>query len=646
MGENKKEVKARKKAFRKAKHRAIRPWKGLSIVCAILAVIFVPLYSLLNVFDNSLAIFVGGTFWKLKNEDQSAQYFTSDFESTEDMVDYGLQLVQQVEAEGAALLMNENNALPLAEGANVSLFSNSSVNLVYGGTGSGNIDASTADTLKTAMEKTGFNVNETLWNFYESEEMGMYKRGNGGTIATESAVVTEVPWNEYTDEVKDSVTSYGDAAIVTLSRVGGEGADLAYGDVNYLALDDNEKEMLSNVAAMKADGTVSKIIVLINSANTLQLDFLKDNIYNVDACLWIGDVGITGINAVADILAGNVNPSGSLVDTYCYDNYSSPAMANFTPMIYEGYTEELIPEKAKSYMVYQEGIYVGYKYYETRYEDTVMGTGNAGSYVYSDDVAFPFGYGLSYTDFEYSDMTGVYDAATDSYNFNVTVTNTGDTYSGKETVQIYAQSPYTEYDKENSVEKSAVQLCGFGKTDILAPGESQTLTINVDRADIASYDAYGAKTYILDAGDYYFTAATDAHNAVNNILAAKGFTTENGMDAEGNAELTFQWTNDTLDTTTYAVSKSGAEVTNQLSDSDMNLYEGAGDNSVTYLSRNDWEGTFPAESPVFSLTDTMIDDLQVVQYDAADYDTVEMPTLGAKNGLTLYDMIGKDYERC
>ena len=168
MGENKKEVKARKKAFRKAKHRAIRPWKGLSIVCAILAVIFVPLYSLLNVFDNSLAIFVGGTFWKLKNEDQSAQYFTSDFESTEDMVDYGLQLVQQVEAEGAALLMNENNALPLAEGANVSLFSNSSVNLVYGGTGSGNIDASTADTLKTAMEKTVFNVNETIWNFYES----------------------------------------------------------------------------------------------------------------------------------------------------------------------------------------------------------------------------------------------------------------------------------------------------------------------------------------------------------------------------------------------------------------------------------------------------------------------------------------------
>ena len=257
---------------------------------------------------------------------------------TEETSNEATALCEDIADEGIVLLKNEDNILPLTDTQNINVFGWASTNPCYGGTGSGNIDASTADTLKTAMEKTGFNVNETLWNFYESEEMGMYKRGNGGTIATASAVVTEVPWNEYTDEVKDSVSSYGDAAIVTLSRVGGEGADLAYGDVNYLALDDNEKEMLSNVAAMKADGTVSKIIVLINSANTLQLDFLKDNIYNVDACLWIGDVGITGINAVADILAGNVNPSGSLVDTYCYDNYSSPAMANFTPMIYEGYT--------------------------------------------------------------------------------------------------------------------------------------------------------------------------------------------------------------------------------------------------------------------------------------------------------------------
>ena len=155
-----------------------------------------------------------------------------------------------------------------------------------------------------------------------------------------------------------------------------------------------------------------------------------------------------------------------------------------------------------------------------------MGTGNAGDYAYGDDVAFPFGYGLSYTDFAYSDLAVEYDAAADQFVLSVKVTNTGDTYTGKETVQVYVQSPYTDYDRENGVEKSSVALCGFGKTDLLAPGASETLTIRVDKRDIASYDAYGAGTYILDAGDYYLTVATDAHNAVNNILAAKGYTAE------------------------------------------------------------------------------------------------------------------------
>ena len=203
---------------------------------------------------------------------------------------------------------------------------------------------------------------------------------------------------------------------------------------------------------------MKKIVLLINSANALQVDFLKDNEYDIDAALWIGDVGISGINAVADILAGKVNPSGSLVDTYCYDNYSSPAMANFTPIQYEGYEEGLIPDTADTYMIYQEGIYVGYKYYETRYEDKVMGSGNAGDYVYSDNVAFPFGYGLSYTTFEYSNYSVSYDETSHKYHINVTVTNTGDTYAGKETVQIYVQSPYTTYDIENQVEKASVSL--------------------------------------------------------------------------------------------------------------------------------------------------------------------------------------------
>ena len=606
-----------KKAYKKTKRKHITPWKILAIICAVVMIVSIPLSILLQKFDNTMAARFGGSFWKLQNEDANAQYYTSDFNSAEEMVNYGLALTQQVEAEGAALLMNNNNALPLAADAKVSTFSSSSVNLVYGGTGSGNIDASTADTLRTALEKVGVTVNPTLWDFYTVGAGKDYARSKSGTVAKSSEVTAEVPWDVYTDEVKDSVAQYGDAAIVTLSRVGGEGADLSYGEVNYLALDENEKAMLQNVAEMKKNGTVKKTILLINSANALQVDFLKNNEYDIDAALWIGDVGISGINAVAEILTGKVNPSGSLVDTYCYDNFSAPAMWNFTPTTYEGYVEGGdVSAKAKSYMIYQEGIYVGYKYYETRYEDFVTGNGNAGDYAYGDIVAYPFGYGMSYTDFDISDMNVNYNAADDTYTVTVKVTNTGD-MAGKKTVQVYVQSPYTDYDKENGVEKSAVSLVGFGKTGMIEPGASETLSMTVNKRDIASYDTYGAGTYILDAGDYYFTAATDAHNAVNNILAAKGYTVEstNGkMTADGNADLTYTWTEDALDTTTYATSENGTEITNQLSCADPNLYEGV-EETVTWLSRSDWNGTLPTETVKLTLTELLKKDLQDIRYD-------------------------------
>ena len=634
-----------KKAYKKTKRKHITPWKILAIICAVVMIVSIPLSILLQKFDNTMAARFGGSFWKLQNEDANAQYYTSDFNSAEEMVNYGLALTQQVEAEGAALLMNNHNALPRAADAKVSTFSSSSVNLVYGGTGSGNIDASTADTLRTALEKVGVTVNPTLWDFYTVGAGKDYARSKSGMVAKSSEVTAEVPWDVYTDEVKDSVAQYGDAAIVTLSRVGGEGADLSYGEVNYLALDENEKAMLQNVAEMKKNGTVKKTILLINSANALQVDFLKNNEYDIDAALWIGDVGISGINAVAEILTGKVNPSGSLVDTYCYDNFSAPAMWNFTPTIYEGYVEGGdVSAKAKSYMIYQEGIYVGYKYYETRYEDFVTGNGNAGDYAYGDIVAYPFGYGMSYTNFDISDMNVSYNAADDTYTVTVKVTNTGD-MAGKKTVQVYVQSPYTDYDKENGVEKSAVSLVGFGKTGMIEPGASETLSMTVNKRDIASYDTYGAGTYILDAGDYYFTAATDAHNAVNNILAAKGYTVEstNGkMTADGNADLTYTWTEEALDTTTYATSENGTAITNQLSCADPNLYEGI-EETVTWLSRSDWNGTLPTETVKLALTDLLKKDLKDIRYDPADYESVDMPTLGAKNGVKLYDMIGLDY---
>ncbi len=641
--QEKKELRAKKKAYKRVKRRYL-PAKIMAIICILLCGITAPLSYVLAMFDNTVAAYLSGSFWELVDEDEDAIYYSLDFDSVEEMAEYGEWLCQQVEAEGAALLMNENSALPLSSSAKVSLFSNSSVNLVYGGTGSGNVDASAADTLKEALEKVGISVNETLWDFYESGEGSEYVRDGGSLYSSSSATVCEVPWSVYTDEVLDSVADYSDAAIVVFSRVGGEGSDLDYDEVNYLQLDEDEQEMLAQVSALKEAGTIDCIIVLVNSANALQMDFLLDEANSVDAVLWIGDVGITGINAVAEILAGEVTPSGSLVDTYCYDNYSSPAMANFTPVTYEGDTDA-IPSSADTYMVYQEGIYEGYKYYETRYEDYVMGSGNAGNYTYSDDVAFAFGYGLSYTEFAYSDTSMTYNSSTDQFEITVTVTNVGSTYSGKKTVQIYSQSPYTDYDVANGVEKASVALCGFGKTSILAPGESETLTIYVDKSDLASYDTYGYGTYILDEGTYYLAIGDGAHDAVNNILAAKGYTvanTDGRMDADGDASLALSWEQEEFDALTYSTSANGTTITNQLSDADINLYDGV-EETVTYLSRSDWTGTWPTGVTI-TLTETLIEDLQLVLYAPDDYEDVDMPTLGADNGVTLYDMIGLDYD--
>ena len=646
MDERKAELKQLKKACKKAKRRNVTLWKSLGIFFLVLSLIFTAVSVVVNMFDNTVAALMGGKFWDVVNEDPNANYFELDFATDQERLDTGAQICYQVEAEGAALLMN-NGVLPLAAGSKVSTLSTSSVSMVYGGTGSGNVDASKADNLKVALEKSGFAVNEILWNFYLTGEGANYSResGAGETAALLGSFnIGEAPWSVYTDEVKNSIAEYGDAVIITLSRIGGEGADAEF---TYLQLDENEKSMLEGAAQLKAEGKVKSIIVLINTSNALQVDFLKNNEYAVDACLWIGGVGAYGTNAVTDILAGKVNPSGSLVDTYCYDNFSAPAMKNAIPVTYGGYDGENIPNYAETYLIYQEGIYVGYKYYETRYEDYVMGTGNAGEYAYGDDVAFPFGHGLSYTTFDYSDMAVTYNAETDQFEVAVTVTNSGK-LAGKETVQVYAQSPYTDYDKENKVEKAAVQLIGFGKTAILEPGASETVTVYVDKRDMASFDTYGEGTYILDAGDYYLTVATDAHNAVNNILAAKGYTpetTENRMDAFGLAALTYKYTQETFDAETYSTSANGTEITNQLSLADPNLYEGTEGQNVTWLSRNDWEGTYPSdEQIVLQLTDMLIEDLQQLRYDRADYETVEMPTLGAQNGLKLYDMIGLDYD--
>lgn len=404
-----------------------------------------------------------------------------------------------------------------------------------GGTGSGSVDSSKALNLKDALEADGFSVNPTVWNFYTTGAGKDYRRQlapgslNNYIFDNSGYLINEVPQSVFTNAEWNSVADYGDAAIMVVSRVCGEGSDLPWfgtgdGDGNILSLSSEERDILKKLADLKATGQVKSIIVLLNVSNPMELDFLEPSLcgvdYGVDACLWVGEVGQNGIEAIGDLLNGTVNPSGKLVDTYCYDNLTSPAMQNTYVTSYTNAAEQGLAFKNtcnEYYEVYQEGIYVGYRYYETRYEDTVLGNANVGKYDYASTVAYPFGYGLSYTTFEYSGLTMKEDG--DNFVFTVSVSNTG-SVDGREAVQIYMQSPYTDYDRENGIEKAAVELVGFEKVTVPA-GQTVSVDVTVPKSELRTYDANGAETYIVDAGNYYFATGNGSHEALNNILAQK-----------------------------------------------------------------------------------------------------------------------------
>lgn len=631
-------------------------WRTLMVSFLTLAIVF-------SVVGDAAAAYAPALNYALKTDsykvvasddgEESAEYFSRDYLTTEAVTAYGKAVSEEAEAEGMVLLKNDNAALPLAAGQNVSTVLQTAYNFSYGSSGSGAIDASKYPSFKAALEGVGLNVNTTLWDFYAahpSEQEVTYSR-KGDPVYK----VNALPWSSYTAEAQASIAQTGGTAIVVIGRMGGEGADVSTKksdgyDGSFLSLTEEEIEILAELTRMKKEGQLDSIVVLINTALLFETAFLDTDwtvdvngtacTVDVDACLWIGNVGMGGISAVAKAMVGQVVPSGRLADTYVKDNFSAPATASWSMQNTAGTfsakyenSDLLTSDAQKRYGVYVEGIYVGYRYYETRYEDMVLGRENVGDYDYASVVSRPFGYGLSYTTFAYSDYKVTETA--DGYEVRVTVTNTG-AYAGKEVVQVYLQKPYTAYDMEMGVEKASVELVGFDKTALLAPGESQTLTIPVDRERFKTYDANGYKTYILEAGEYYLAVGTSAHDALNNILALKGKTVADGMDAPGNSAFAALVGQDiTLDTTTYAVSaETGAEITNRLDFADINKYEGRGDNSVTYVSRSDWQGTFPKETIVLTVTEQMASDLQSAKAITEDA-SAEMPVYGAKNGLSL-----------
>ena len=597
---------------------------GLLMVLIVIAIVAADVAT--TIYSQSITMFLGSKTYKVEGGDGTV-YYTSDYEDETRLVSAEEDLCQQVEEEGIVLLKNENHSLPLEKGSQISVFGQDSVDLIYGGIGAGSVDASKAPDLKSALEYSGFEVNPVLWNFYDTGAGASYRKVVPSVTGLGTYEVNEVPQDVYTDEVKESYKEYSDAAIVVIGRSGGESSDIS---LDYLELTEEEKEML-HTACTQFD----KVIVLLNTNNPMELGFLEDE--DIDACLWIGAVGQTGAYAVGEVLRGAVNPSGRLVDTYAYDNLSAPAMANFGD--YDITNSDVV--NGNKYIVYQEGIYVGYRYYETRYEDVILGNEDADNYNYQKQVQYPFGYGLSYTDFAWSDYQ--VEEEKEAFHVTLTVTNTGNA-AGKDVVQIYMQSPYTEYDKENGIEKASVELAGYAKTAELKPGESEKVSIEISKEEMRTYDANGQQTYIADAGKYYFAAGENAHEALNNILTAKGKTKADGMTTEGNGELVYQYVQAEMDVDTYAVSaETGEKITNQFANADIRTY----DDSATYLSRQDWTGTWPSlyADGKWEAPEEFIEELNISYEENSDAVMPDFETISEEYGeLTLASLTGADFD--
>ncbi len=602
------------------------------------------------------------------NSNEDPYRYTSDFTKYTDTMDHARSVAKQLQAEGTVLMTNENNALPLAKGSKVTILGYSSAEPALGGTGSGGVSASEErkiDLFEACAEDGKLVVNPTMKQFYQDKyDSGYMVRpeseawGNVIPACLDRVIggaIPEINASEFTSAVTGSFNDYSDAAIFIISRIGSEGSDLIKTSASeeaaasrYLQLSADE---ISVLEAMK-NGPFAKRIVLVNTFNAVELGELEK--YNIDACLYIGGPGEVGFSAVTDILTGVTNPSGKLADTYAYHSFSSPAMANFGDFTYTN-ADQLTSKTTQKYLVYSEGIYVGYRYYETRYEDAVLNQGQAtsqagawassGNWSYAEEVQFPFGHGLSYTTF-----TQTLDSVDVNWNaktatVTVTVKNTGSA-AGKDVVEIYAQAPYTP----GGIEKSAIQLVGFAKTNLLEPNATQTITCTVELRDLASYDYQNYKTYVLEAGDYYFAIGSDAHDALNNILAAKGKTVSDGMTANGDAGKTHKATKSSFDKDEYRLSPTNYNITNQFETADLNYYMSG---AVNYLSRNDWSGTWPKTLNGLAATSQMVDELNSYvtteeakapsAYTKGSADTSSI-TYGAPATYNLAMMVGVDYD--
>ena len=527
--------------------------------------------------------------------------------------------------EGFVLLKNENAALPMNRGARISVFSKNSVNLSYGGSGSGGFDTSNNKDLYESLSDAGFVTNPTLKSFYESSQSGPVRTANSSDLDNgdnQKIATAETPQSKYTDAVKNSYADYSDAALVVITRIGGEGFDLpryqgdsegaVSPDSHYLELDQNEIDLLTAVT----DGTFKRVVVVFNTPSSFEATFLKDSAYaafadKIDAAVWIGFTGSNGITALGEILNGDVNPSGRLVDTWAADFTKNPSFVNFGTGCLPDTTDKY--DGGMYYSVdYEEGIYVGYRYYETRGETD-------GEDWYNANVVYPFGYGLSYTTFDWT----VGDASASEIELGTTITvpvtvkNTG-SVAGKDVVQLYASAPYAL----GGIEKAHKVLVGFAKTKLLQPGESETVTVSFDPYSAASYDyrdanSNGFSGYELEAGEYTLYVSRNAHESEKAIALNLAADVQIGTDPTTDCEVVNRYTD-----------------SEDFLDSDWQL--------DTMLSRADWEGTWPTPQTAqqHAGTDRLYEEIRSEEHNnPTDFDSEEYPWFGEEPTLTLRDLL-------
>jgi len=614
----------------KSKKQMRRSWIiTLSVIVAVTLILNV----VINIFSGYADLYIGkgkaiitaaeGT------ENWDSEYYTLDYKSEDDLKAAAGKVVEELVAEGAVLLKN-NGVLPLkstsANKKKITLLGRDSVDSVFGGSGSGSVDVSTVIDLKTALLNSHYDINEEVYSLFDSfasykmgrnsfgQPVKKYDNPKADIVMDKPEVSTytigEMPASYFTESAINSFKSYNDAAIITFGRGGGEGGDLTkdmYGfDDNYtigqhqLELNKDEKDLLE-IAKVNFD----KVIVLINSSTPMELGILEDD-PKIDAVLWIGSPGQTGFNAVGDILNGTVNPSGKTVDIYARDFTKDPTFVNFGNYQYSNISRN--NSYGDGFFVeYEEGIYIGYKYYETAaYENFID---------YDSAVVYPFGYGLSYTEFDWEIVNKELGNVDGSIKIDVKVTNVGD-YPGKDVVELFYSAPYTK----GGIEKSSVEFADFAKTSLLKPGESETLSLQLSVEDMASYDYKDNRAYVLEEGEYKLLVQTDSHNK------------KIGLD-----EIVYTVSKTVVYNSKNPRNSDDLVATNQFDDVSKEL------NS---MSRSDFEGTFPTAPTAEDLKANSAVLEAFAPYFVDDHidSTQSKPVTGEKNGVSLINMRGLDFD--